>query len=245
MAKNTRKTREDDGELLEDDAPAAPEVYLTPFTQTAHVLAPANSKNLMSVPPYSSLTKRPIAPISAAMVTREYSYPVTFSGGAYGDETLATANATDPYSPKTLPEYAALPGGATSVVPSESVTGGQALTTIPDYVPSTVVNSPRGWIDPAEPYGPAPVSPADDPTISSLTPNTAATGGNPIWVTINGSKFTTGSSVETGNVYTPYSKYFSPTKMAVLLDPRSSPGVISIVVVDHGVKSAAASFTFT
>jgi hypothetical protein len=113
---------------------------------------------------------------------------------------------------------------------------------------STDVTSPKGWVDPNEPYGPAPVSPTDDPTISSLAPNTAVAGGivQPLWVTITGSKFTQYSTVETGNVYTPYHKYISPTKMALLMDPgRSVPGVVVVKVIDHGVKSNGSNFTFT
>ena len=107
------------------------------------------------------------------------------------------------------------------------------------------VTSPRGWIEPREPYGPAPVSPADDPTITSLTPNTAVAGVTPIWVKITGTKFTQWSTVETGNVVTPYLKYISPTRIDVLMDPRSTPGIVVVKVIDHGVKSTGSDFTFT
>src|SRR6187399_2680850 len=64
------------------------------------------------------------------------------------------------------------------------------------------VGVPRGWIEPREAYGP------------------------PIWVTITGTKFTQWSWVESGGVYTPYSRYISATKMAVLMDPRSTAGTV-------------------
>jgi hypothetical protein len=153
---------------------------------------------------------------------------VTYNGGAYGDENQSTTNSTGAYTPRTHADKAA------AMAPP--------LTVAKD------VTSPRGWIDPNEPYGPAPVSPTDDPTISSLAPNTAVAGGivQPLWVTITGTKFTQYSTVETGNVYTPYHKYISPTKMALLMDPgRSVPGIVVVKVIDHGVKSAGANFTFT
>ena len=157
----------------------------------------------------------------------------TWVGGAYGDDVdQSTANALvddlgrGDYAPRTQAAKATALG-----------------TTI-----AKDVTSPRGWVDPGEPYGPAPVSPADDPTISSLAPATAvaAAGAQPVWVTITGTKFTQYSTVETGNVYTPYHHYISPTKMAVLMDPgRSQPGIVVVKVIDHGVKSAGANFTFT
>lgn len=149
---------------------------------------------------------------------------VTYNGGAVGDDvSVATANATDVYSPRTQAEKAIQLG--TTIVSDVGV--------------------PRGYIEPGEPYGPAPVSPADDPTIASLAPNTGVSGGSPIWVKITGTKFSQWSQVETGNVITPYSKYFSPTRIDVLMDPRSSPGTVVVKVIDHGVKSAGSDFTFT
>ena len=108
-----------------------------------------------------------------------------------------------------------------------------------------MVNEPRGWISPQEPYGAAPVSPTDDPTITSLAPNTGVSGQNPVWVTITGTKFTINSWVETGGVTTPYFRYVSATRIDMLQDPRSSPGTVVVKVVDHGVKSNGSNFTFT
>jgi hypothetical protein len=168
------------------------------------------------------------AGVAAASVRPENVPIVTYTGGAYGDGTTqSTINTThgNPITP--------------------AVKAGMAS---PAQTFSTDVTSPKGWVDPNEPYGPAPVSPTDDPTISSLAPNTAVAGGivQPLWVTITGSKFTQYSTVETGNVYTPYHKYISPTKMALLMDPgRSVPGVVVVKVIDHGVKSNGSNFTFT
>jgi hypothetical protein len=193
-------------------------------------------------------------PISKAMTDEIYVPTNTWNGGFSGDETSAETNVRvddqniGDYGPRNLTEYMAWPGAPNSVVPSESVTGGQVITAIADYTASTVVNSPRGWIDPNEPYGPAPVSPTDDPTITSLAPNTAVSGvgQSPVWVVITGTKFTPYSIVETGGVQTPYFNYVSPTKMNMLQDAaRSVPGIVVVKVIDHGVKSAGSNFTFT
>lgn len=109
------------------------------------------------------------------------------------------------------------------------------------------LGSPRGWIDPSEPYGPAPVSPTDDPTITSLAPNTGVSGAGkaPTWVTITGTKFTQWSQVLTGGVTTPYFRFVSATRIDMLQDPRSTPGTVTVQVRDHGVLSNSVNFTFT
>jgi hypothetical protein len=109
------------------------------------------------------------------------------------------------------------------------------------------MGSPRGYIDPSEPYGPAPVSPTDDPTITSLTPNTGVSGAGkpPIWVIIAGTKFTQWSTVDTGGVSTPYFKFVSATRIDMLQDPRSTPGTVVVKVRDHGVLSNGSNFTFS
>jgi len=153
---------------------------------------------------------------------------ITYTGGAYGDESQSTANTTVPYAPTT--------------------TQAKAAAAVPAQTFARDITEPKGWISPSEPYNAAPVSPTDDPTITSLAPNTAVTavGAQPVWVTITGTKFTQWSTVETGGVYTPYHKYISATKMAVLMDPgRSVPGIVVVKVIDHGVKSNGSNFTFT
>ena len=150
---------------------------------------------------------------------------VSYVGGAFGDDvSVATANATNDYAPRT-----------------QAAKATQLGTTL-----ATDVTSPRGWIDPGEKYGPPPVSPTDDPTITSLAPNTIAVGQPPLLVVVTGTKFTQWSTVETGGVPSPYAKYVSPTKMTILLDPiRSVAGTIVVKVVDHGVKSNGSNFVFT
>jgi len=150
---------------------------------------------------------------------------VTYTGGAYGDESQSTANTTVPYAPTT--------------------TQAKAAAAVPAQTFARDITEPRGWISPSEPYNPAPVSPTDDPTITSLAPNTGVSGQNPVWVTITGTKFTINSWVETGGVTTPYFRYVSATRIDMLQDPRSSPGTVVVKVVDHGVKSNGSNFTFT
>jgi IPT/TIG domain len=180
------------------------------------------------------MTQRYPAPITATMVKPVYVPVFTYNGGTYGDETLSESNVVvddrgiGDYTPRNLLERKTThPAGD------------------PDYVSVIDVGVPRGWIEPNEPYNAPPVSPTDDPTITSLTPNTGVSGGSPIWVTITGTKFTKWSQVETGNVYTPYSRYVSATRIDVLMDPRSSAGVVVVKVVDHNVKSGGSNFTFT
>jgi hypothetical protein len=198
-------------------------------------------------------------PISKAMTDEVYVPTNTWNGGFSGDETSAETNVRvddqgiGDYSPRNLTEYMALPGNAATAIHPGSAVQILAAPYPPqvldaDYTASTIVNSPRGWIDPNEPYGPAPVSPTDDPTITSLAPNTAVSGAgqSPVWVVITGTKFTPYSIVETGGVQTPYFNYISPTKMNMLQDAaRSSPGIVVVKVIDHGVKSAGSNFTFT
>ena len=208
------------------------------FTQTAHSLDPAKpAANLMSVRPNSEVAKRTVVPITRAMLTRSFEPVIAYQGGAYGDD-VSTATATIAYGTNTAEAGAAENPAYGPKTQTEKAA--QLGTTL-----AQDVTSPRGWVDPSEPYGPAPVSPTDDPTIASLTPATGVSGGSPIWVRITGTKFTPFSQVETGNVYTPYSRYFNATRIDVLMDPRSSPGVVVVKVIDHGVKSNGSNFTFT
>jgi hypothetical protein len=175
-------------------------------------------------------------PPRAANSTPIYVATVSYSGGVKGDDVdTATANSTTAYTPRTQAEKAQMNAAA--------VPGGGAVQLGKTIVQD--VGSPRGWIEPQEPYGPAPVSPTDDPTITSLSPNTAVSGGTPTWVAITGTKFTPFSQVETGGIVTPYSRYRSPTRIDMLQDPRSSAGTVVVKVIDHGVKSAGSNFTFT
>jgi len=175
-------------------------------------------------------------PPRTAANTPQWVRQQTAIGGVKGDDTdTATATLLTDQIPANGPNTAVDYGPRTQAAKATAM----GTTLAKD------VTSPRGWIEPQEPYGPAPVSPTDDPTITSLSPNTMVAGSTPTWVKITGTKFTPFSQVETGGVITPYSKYLSPTRIDMLQDPRSSAGTVVVKVIDHGVKSAGSNFTFT
>jgi hypothetical protein len=156
---------------------------------------------------------------------------------------LVDDRAIGDYGPRHQLERSTWPGVPNSVVPSESITGGQAITSIADYTFATDITAPRGYIGPRDPYSKA--VPAA-PTITSLSPNTIAAGGPDIVVTINGTGFTQWTQILNGGVQNVTAYYISATKMAMAFEVSSSvPGTVAVVAVDHGVASAASNFTFT
>jgi len=236
MTKTTRKTRDasdaaDDAASFDNDS----EQYLTPFTQTAHTLVPANPNNLMSVPPDSSKARRVIAPISAAMVARVYQPVYTWSGS----------------SPLTAP-YTPVEHGAANVLVDERGFGEYTPRTLSDKATqlgttlADPINTPFGSIEPQEPYpvagSPAPAA----PTLASLTPNTAVVGGPAVIVVATGTGFTPYSVVEVGGTNYAPTTYISPTELRFPVDTKNSiAGAIDVKVLDHNIKTAAATFTFT
>jgi hypothetical protein len=211
------------------------EVSALAFAQTAATLVPANPKDLMTID--HTLVKRAIVPISAADVTRAFLGPVTYNGGAVGDDvTLATSNSTDAYSPRNQLQKANLPGSS----PPNMIAGE------PDFTLAVDITRPRGWLEPDDPYVIPPASPAGDPTITSLSPNTAVSVTGPdVIVTITGTNYTQWSTVTSGGFPIPFF-FVSPTKLTIVQKPRSSvAGVVQVVVTDHGVASTPSNFTFT
>lgn len=150
---------------------------------------------------------------------------VTYNGGVKGDDVdVSTANSTSTYGPRTQAQKAT----ALGTVIAEDVT------------------RPRGYIAPAQPYGAKPAA----PVVTTVAPNTAAAGSNPLVVTITGTGFTQYSKVISGGTGSPWdaaAQYVSPTQMKILIDPRPSiAGAISIAVEDHDVLSNTDKlFTFT
>jgi IPT/TIG domain len=179
--------------------------------------------------------------LPASAYVPAYVRVVTYNGGVKGDDvdeataTLAMSNrggnAAEPstdYAPRTQAQKAT-----------------QLGTTL-----AVDIASPRGWIDPGEPYlGNA--APPVAPVVSSIAPATAvlATSGGPFTVVITGTGFTPWSKVYLGGQNTPEisAVYVSPTKMRFLINPLVSVvGSVTVVVEDHNVKSnATVSFTFT
>jgi IPT/TIG domain len=154
------------------------------------------------------------------------------------DSSQATANvavargdggASEPdYAPRTQPAKAALLG----------------------TVPVQDVGRRPGWIAPNQPYGAPPASPANDPTITTLSPATAAAGNaTPQFVMkITGTNFTPYSIVSIGGSPAPNSiyTYISPTEIRAQMSPAASvPGAITVTVTDHGITTANKTFTWT
>jgi hypothetical protein len=134
----------------------------------------------------------------------------------------------------------------------------------PDYAPrvqtakatalgTTIVQDvgrPAGWIAPGQPYAAVPASPANDPTLTSLTPATAVAGAaTPQFaIKLTGTKFTPYSQVWMAGVPAPSSiyTYISPTEMRCQMSPAASfAGAITLAVVDHGISTATRTFTWT
>jgi hypothetical protein len=189
-------------------------------------------------------------PITAAMTKKAYVPVYTYNGGLYGDDVaiaetnvLVDDRAIGDYGPRHQVERSTWPGVPNSVVPSESITSGQAITSIADYTFATDITAPRGYIGPRDPYSKA--VPAA-PTITSLSPNTAVAGSADIVVVVNGTGFTQWTQILNGGVQNVTAYYVSPTKMAMMFEVSSSAaGTTNVVAVDHGVATAPSTFTFT
>jgi len=197
------------------------------------------------------VTQRYPSPIPAAWVKPAYVPVFTWNGGVYGDDVylsksnvLVDDRGIGDYPARNQDDKAKLPGAPYSVVPSESVSSGQALTSIVDYTMAADVTAPRGWIGPRDPYSKA--MPAA-PTISSLAPATAVAGSpGPLSVVVTGTNFTPWTKLQVGGAEAQGVQYASATKMVLLMHPEVSvPGTITVIAWDHSVSSAAANFTYT
>jgi hypothetical protein len=188
-------------------------------------------------------------PITAAMLALanpnagrpRYNTPADWAGGVSGDDVaVSTANvaigrACDSGS---NPDYA----------PRTQVQKAGLANLTPGTVMATIVTRKRGWIAVRQPYSARPVSPAGDPTITSLNPNTGVHGGVNVMVAITGTNFTPYSDVYVGGSAAPflYARYISPTEIDILMDcGRSIAGVATVQVFDHGVMTAPTNFTIT
>jgi hypothetical protein len=150
---------------------------------------------------------------------------ISYFGGDIGDDVaVSTANATNDYMPRHQTDKAATLG-----VPMV-----------------TDVGRARGVLEPDDPYPKAGDTPLAAPVITSMSPNTAASGTGPdMIVTITGTGFTAWSTVTSGNFPIPCF-YVSPTTLEILQKPKASvAGTVQVVVTDHGVASAPSDFIFT
>lgn len=159
-------------------------------------------------------------PITPAMVTPAFVRVITYHGGEGGDDvSQASANSTDSYAPRNQAQKA------------------HAL----DVNMAQDITTPRGWIDPQEPYNNTKVP----VVVTSLTPDTAVVGDPPVEVTIAGSGFSPYSIVETGGFPTPFVEYVSPTELIVTMHPEVAlAGIVTVVVIDRSTADQG-TFTFT
>jgi hypothetical protein len=183
------------------------------------------------------MTQRYPSPITPAMVLPIWVRTQQVMGGAFGDDVNA-ATAT------LLTDQIAGNGPNTAVDYTPRTQAAKATATGNTIVAD--VARRRGWIGPRDPYVAAPVSPTNDPTITSLAPNTIAAGSQPtLTVIITGTGFTQWSTVTSGNYPIP-NRYISPTQLEIIQKPSTSvAGTVQVVVTDHGVASAPSNFVFT
>ena len=109
----------------------------------------------------------------------------------------------------------------------------------------------RGNIGPRDPYPTKASAAPAVPTLTSLSPNTAAAGAaTPQFVMkLIGTNFTPWSTILLGGIPAPSSiySYISPTEMRCQMSPGSSvAGTTSVTVVDHSVATTPSlNFTWT
>lgn len=181
-----------------------------------------------------------------------------------GDITLANANAAKPrylqadyiggvkssdQAQATANVAVARSGGGPNE-PDYSPRTQPSKATALGTIPVQDVGRNPGWIAPDQPYGAPPASPANDPTIGSLSPATAVAGAaTPQFaMKIIGTNFTRFSTVSLGGTPAPNSifTYISPTEIRCQMSPASSvAGTTTVTVTDHGVTTAAKTFTWT
>lgn len=177
-----------------------------------------------------------------------------------GDLTLANPNAAEPQAVQS--DYAGGVRGddVTQGTRNEAKTqasGAAATTPLGPFTQqdkATALGVPfvqdvgrnRGWIAPSQPYAAPPATPANDPTLASLSPATAVSGANPPFtVKLIGTKFTPYTTVTVANAPYPF-KYISPTEIWVVFDPRSAvPGTTTVTATDHGITTVSRTFTWT
>jgi hypothetical protein len=194
------------------------------------------------------------APITAAATTPSYVPVYTWNGGApltaphtpveHGSaNVLVDDRGIGDYTPRTQSDVATLPGSAAN--PAKSFAG-SAVPSDPDFTLSVPINTPFGSIEPADPYPKAGDASPGAPTLTTLTPNTAVVGQPSIIVKATGTNFTPYSVVEVGGTNYAPTTYVSATELRFPVDTmRSVPGVISVKVLEHNLKTAAVNFTFT
>jgi IPT/TIG domain-containing protein len=172
--------------------------------------------------------------------------------------------AIQPSEPSYNPDFT-VAGGAPNTAPYTPVEHGTAAVIVDergvgDYTPRTQsdkavllglafadpINTPFGSIEPRDPYPTAGYVAPVAPTITALTPDTAVVGEPALMVKVTGTGFTQYSVIEVGGTNYAHTTYVSPTELRFPVDTKNSvAGIIDVKVLDHNLKSDAASFTFT
>lgn len=203
-------------------------------TGTSTVLGPIVPKNWRN-----KATKFQASTLANANAAKPRYLAADYTGVAYGDDvSQAKANIA----------VARSDGGAAETLPPIPRTQADKATALGTVLVQDV-GRPRGWIAPKQPYAAPPVV-GENPTITSLAPNTAIAGAaTPQFaIKIIGTKFTPYSTVSFGGTPAPSSiyTYISATEMRCQMSPAAStPGAITVTVTDHGVTSAPSTFTWT
>src|SRR5262245_37319855 len=184
-----------------------------------------------------------------------YNSMTDWAGGARGGE--------DPGLPTAAPGSLTFNTATVSIANDSGGANEADYTPRTQYAKSTAANlTPTisgGVVDQGRPRGPYLPSTAyltggstlAAPTVTSVSPNTAAAGSNPILVTITGTNFFPQSRVITGggngSPWDANAKWISATQIQITIDPRSAvAGTASVAVLDHSVLSNTDKvFTFT
>jgi hypothetical protein len=178
-------------------------------------LAEITPKNWRKFPPRASSTD----PINVPSVS--YSWP--YNGISGDDVNVATANATGPYEPKNQGNKANMLGAQNRL--------------------AVDITTPRGWIDPAEPYGP----PAT-PTLASINPTSRVVAPTTdIVMTLTGTNFMPSSQITIGG-NPERTTYVSPTQLTTIIRGSVFTGVdpaIPVQVFNADKGSGTVNFAIT
>jgi hypothetical protein len=162
-----------------------------------------------------------------------------WTGGSYGDDIDAATAAV---------ALASASGGVAAADYAPRHQAGRAALMVPAGVLTTDLGRRRGSIAPLQSYPKSGDAALAAPVITSLAPNTAVAGSQPVLCKITGTGFSVWSTVHVGVNTAPavLARFISPTEMWVDIHPETSvAGSTQVVVKDHGVTSAPSTFTFT
>ena len=196
------------------------------MAQTAHSLVPVHPGNLMSIDPQVNWRRYPVPPppgswTPAYVPVVSYSWP--YNGLSGDDVNVATANATGPYEPKNQ-------GNKSNMLGAQN--------------PLAVdITTPRGWIDPAEPYAP----PAT-PTLASINPTSRVVAPTTdLVMTLTGTNFMPSSQITIAGK-PERTTYVSPTQLTTIIRGTVFTGVdpaIPVRVFNADKGSGTVNFAIT